>query len=177
MRFVNVAFVTLDSTVLLYTYISRFSVTPHYISRGRKSGKATAINFIPNRSSLRLSTSLTNGPHSLLRVKVSTPSASLKESHARAHRAKHGAFRMGALLLPSERSARSRTSPGRVPERRILPLLGLDRVCSQRTQRAFGTAMRLCASLPRGVAAPLGCVIFFHFCRNCDLYAIRACAR
>ena len=30
MRFVNVAFVTLDSTVLLYTYISRFSVNPHY---------------------------------------------------------------------------------------------------------------------------------------------------
>ena len=32
--------------------------------------------------------------------------------------------------------------------------------CSQRTQKAFGTAMRLCASLFRGVAAPLGCVIF-----------------
>ena len=47
MRFVNVAFVTLDSATLLYTYISRFSVNPHYISRGRKSGKATAINFIP----------------------------------------------------------------------------------------------------------------------------------
>ena len=31
--------------------------------------------------------------------------------------------------------------------------------CSQRTQKAFGTAMRLCASLFRGVAAPLGCVI------------------
>ena len=31
--------------------------------------------------------------------------------------------------------------------------------CSRRTQRAFGTAMRLCASLFRGVAAPLGCVI------------------
>ena len=30
---------------------------------------------------------------------------------------------------------------------------------------------------PEGVAAPLGCVIFFHFCRNCDLYAMRACAR
>ena len=74
-----------------------------------------------------------------------------------------GAVSDGALLLPSERSARSRTSPGRVPERRILPLLGLDRVCSQRTQRAFGTAMRLCASLSRGVAAPLGCVIFLQF--------------
>ena len=30
---------------------------------------------------------------------------------------------------------------------------------------------------PEGVAAPLGCVIFFQFCRNCDLYAMRACAR
>ena len=33
--------------------------------------------------------------------------------------------------------------------------------CSRRTQKAFGTAMRLCVSLSRGVAAPLGCVIFF----------------
>ena len=37
---------------------------------------------------------------------------------------------------------------------------GLGRGCSRRTQRACGTAMRLCASLFRGVAAPLGCVIF-----------------
>ena len=35
--------------------------------------------------------------------------------------------------------------------------------CSRRTQKAFGTAMRLCVSLSRGVAAPLGCVIFFAF--------------
>ena len=70
-----------------------------------------------------------------------------------------GVFRMGALSLPSERSARSQTSPGRVSERRTLPLLGLDQVYSRRTQKAFGTAMRLCASLSRGVAAPLGCVI------------------
>ena len=80
-----------------------------------------------------------------------------------AHSGSHGetgAFRTGPLSLPSERSARSQTSPGRVSERRTLPLLGLGRGCSQRTQRAFGTAMRLCASLSRGVAAPLGCVIF-----------------
>ncbi len=70
-----------------------------------------------------------------------------------------GRFGWGALLLPSERSARSQTSPGRVSERRTLPLLGLGRGHSRRTQRAFGTAMRLCASLFRGVAAPLGCVI------------------
>ena len=33
MRFVNVAFVTLDSATLLYTYISRFSVNHHYCDR------------------------------------------------------------------------------------------------------------------------------------------------
>ena len=89
-----------------------------------------------------------------------THSAFGERSHTSAHTAKQGAFRMGAVSLPSERSARSQTSPGRVSERCTLPLLGLGRGCSQRTQRAFGTAMRLCASLSRGVAAPLGCVIF-----------------
>ena len=53
----------------------------------------------------------------------------------------------------------SETLRGRVSERQTLPLLGLGRVCSRRTQRACGTAMRSCASLFRGVAAPLGCVI------------------
>ena len=66
---------------------------------------------------------------------------------------------MGVVSLLSERSARSPTSPGRVSKRQVLPLFGLGRGCSQRTQKAFGTAMRLCASLFRGVAAPLGCVI------------------
>ena len=68
-------------------------------------------------------------------------------------------FQMGVVSLPSERSARSQTSPGRVSEQQTLPLLGLGRVYSRRTQKTFGTAMRLCASLLRGVAAPLGCVI------------------
>ena len=81
-----------------------------------------------------------------------------KIAHNGSH-AETGGISDGALSLPSTRTARSRTSPGRVPERRALPLLGLGRGCSQRTQRAFGTAMRLCASLFRGVAAPLGCVI------------------
>ena len=66
---------------------------------------------------------------------------------------------MGVVSLLSERSARSQTSPGRVSAQQTLPLLGLGRVYSRRTQRAFGTAMRLCVSLFRGIAAPLGCVI------------------
>ena len=143
------------STVLLYTYISRFSVNPHHQQREkiRQSYRHGSI-------SSRFSTSPTNGPRSLSRAKVGTHSALLKGSHTRAHTAKQGAFQLGVLSLPSERSARSQTSPGRVSERCTLPLLGLGRGCSRRTQRACGAAMRLCASLLRGVAAPLGCVIF-----------------
>ena len=78
-----------------------------------------------------------------------------------AHKGTHGetgAFRAGVVSLPSDRFARFRNHawPG---VRTALPLLGLGRVCSRRAQRACGTATRSCASLFRGVAAPLGCVI------------------
>ena len=121
-----------------------------------------------------LGTIVQNGLRSLSRVKVGTHSAFGGRSHTAAHTAKHGAFRMGVVSLLSERSARSQTSPGRVSERRTLPLWGLGQGCSQRTQRAFGTAMRLCASLSRGVAAPLGCVIFFAFV---EIAACTPCAQ
>ena len=79
-----------------------------------------------------------------------------------AHKGSHaetGGISDGALSLSSTRTARSRTSPGRVSERQTLPFWGLDWMYSPKTQKACGTAMRLCASLFRGVAAPLGCVI------------------
>ena len=103
-----------------------------------------------------------------------------KIAHNGTH-AETGAFRTWTLSLPSERSARSPTSPGRVSERRTLPFLGLGRGVSRRTQKAFGTAMCLCASLSRGVAAPLGCVIFFAFveiaaCMPCA-QGLSVCAR
>ena len=108
---------------------------------------------------IAFSTSRTNGSRLLSQAKAGTHSPSPTGSHTRAYTPKQVVFRMGVVSLPSIRAARSRISPGRVSERRTLPLLGLGRGCSQRTQRAFGTAMRLCASLSRGVAAPLGCVI------------------
>ena len=157
---------TFCSATLLYTYISRFSVTPHYQQQFYlRPSFITFFNFSHKRPTFAF---------------TSESGYTLGFAQRIAHNGSHaetGGISDGALSLPSTRTARSRTSPGRVPERRALPLLGLGRGCSQRTQRAFGTAMRLCASLSRGVAAPLGCVIFFHFCRNCDLYAIRACAR
>ena len=79
-----------------------------------------------------------------------------KIAHSGSHGETGGAFQMGALSLPSARSARSRTSPGRVSERRTLPLWDLGQVYSRRTQRACGTAMRLCASLSRRCRGPAG---------------------
>ena len=71
----------------------------------------------------------------------------------------------GWYLYPRSVSHVSETLRGQVSERQTLPLLGLGRVCSRRTQRAFGTAMRLCASLFRGVAAPLGCATLLFLLR------------
>ena len=77
-------------------------------------------------------------------------------AHSGSHGETRGVSDGGVVSLPSERSARSQTSPGRVSERQILPLLGLGRGDSQRTQKAFGAAMRLCASLFRRRRGPAG---------------------
>ena len=84
-----------------------------------------------------------------------TPGSRRKIAHNGSH-GETGAFRMGVVSLPSDRSARSQTSPGRVSERRTLPLWGLGRGHSRRTQKACGTAMRLCASLFRRRRGPAG---------------------
>ena len=83
-------------------------------------------------------------------------------------------FGWGWYHYPRSVSHVSETLRGQVSERQTLPLLGLGWVYSRRTQRACGTAMRLCASLSRGVAAPLGCVIFFAFV---EIAACTPCAQ
>ena len=95
-----------------------------------------------------------------------------KDRTQRLTRRNTGRFGRGRYYYPRSVPHVSETLRGQMSERQTLPFLGLGRVCSRRTQKAFGTAMRLCASLSRGVAAPAGCVIFFRFCRNCGLYAL-----
>ena len=144
----STTFATLDSAVLLYTYISRFSVAPHYQQQLYLRPSFIAFfNFSHKRPTFAFTGE--SGYTLGFRRKI-------------AHKGTHGetgGVSSGVVSLPSTRTAHSRTSPGRVLERRTLPLLGLGRVCFRRTQKAFGTAMRSCASLFRGVAAPLGCVI------------------
>ena len=81
-----------------------------------------------------------------------------KDRTQRHTRRNRGRFGWGRYYYPRSVPHVSETLRGRGLKRQTLPLLGLGRGCSQRTQRAFGTAMRLCASLFRGVAAPPGCV-------------------
>ena len=75
-----------------------------------------------------------------------------------AHKGTHGetgAFRTGPLSLPSTRTARSRTSPGRVPERRTLPLWDLAReVLSKNAEslRDSDALMRVAVPRRRGPA-------------------------
>ena len=78
---------------------------------------------------------LQNGPRSLSQVKAGTHSPSPTGSHTAAYTPKQGGVSDGALSLPSTRAARSRTSPGRVSERRTLPLLGLGRGCAPEERR------------------------------------------
>ena len=110
-----------------------------------------------------------------------THSAFGERWHTAAYTPKQGTFRMGRYHYPRHElhvheHPRAGCQNGKLC--RFWVLVGR---CSQRTQRACGTAMRLCASLFQGVAAPLGCVIFFRFCRNYGFHTLcsglSACAR
>ena len=88
-------------------------------------------------------------------------SALLKGSHTRAYTAKHGPSERGRYHYPRH-VLHVHEHPRAGCQNGVLCRFGiLAGRCSRRTQKAFGTAMRLCVSLSRGVAAPLGCVIFF----------------
>ena len=92
-----------------------------------------------------------------------------KIAHKGTHGETGGVLGGGWYHYPRSVPHVSETLRGQGVERQTLPLLGLGRGCSRRTQRAFGAAMRLCASLLRGVAAPLGCVALLPLLVQPDL--------
>ena len=104
-----------------------------------------------------------------------------KIAHKGTHGETGGVLGGGWYHYPRSVPHVSETLRGQGVERQTLPLLGLGRGCSRRTQKAFGTAMRLCVSLSRRRRGPAGLRDLFHFCRNRDLYIRRswfsACAR
>ena len=72
---------------------------------------------------------------------------------------------MRVVSLPSARSARSQTSPGRVSERRTLPLWDLGREgLSKNAESLRDSDAHDARRCPAGVAAPLGYVILLFVC-------------
>ena len=146
---------TLDSTVLLYTYISRFSVNPHY--RQQLYLRPSFIVFFSLSHKWPMFAFTSESGYTLgFRRKI---------AHKGTHGETGGVLGGGWYHYPRSVPHVSETLRGQGVERQTLPLLGLGRGHSRRTQRACGTAMRLCASLLRGVAAPLGCVILSLLCQ------------
>ena len=124
----------------------------------------------------------TIAPRLLLQVKVGTHSPLPTGSHTAAYTAKHGPSGQGRYHYP-----RSVPHVHKYPragcQNGVLCRFGiLAGRCSRRTQKAFGTAMRLCVSLSRRRRGPAGprcsvcnlvMLLFFHSARR----AFRTCER
>ena len=143
--------------MLLYTYISRFSVNPHHQAGGGNQAKLP-----PQRCSKPLFIVFFNFLHKWPTFAFTNESEyTLPFANRIAHSGLHAetrAFQMGARYYYPRSVPHVHKHPRAGYQNGVLCRFGiLAGRCSRRTQKAFGTAMRLCASLFRGVAAPLGC--------------------
>ena len=106
-------------------------------------------------------TSGTNASHLLPLTKVGTHSALLKGSRTAAHTAKQGPSGRGRYHYPRH-VLHVHEHPRAGCQNGVLCRFGiLAGRCSRRTQKAFGTAMRLCVSLFRRRRGPAGLRDFF----------------
>ena len=110
---------------------------PPSSSRGGNSSKTAVTNAVPDRFSSRFSTSPTNGPRLLSQAKAgNTRHPNPEPRTQRLTRRNRGCFGWGRCHYPRTVLCGSETLRGQGVERQTLPLLGLGRVCSRRTQRA-----------------------------------------
>ena len=155
----NAAFATPDSTVLLYTYISRFSVNPHY-QQTRKIRQSCRHKFYPQLFLVAFSTSPTNGPRSLSQAKEGIHTRLCSKDRTQGLTRRNTGLPDGGWYHYPRHVLHVHEHPRAGCQNGVLCRFGiLAGRCSRRTQKAYGTAMCLCTSLSRGVAAPLGCVI------------------
>ena len=132
--------------MLLYTYISRFSVNPHYQQQlYLRPPLVVFFNFAHKRPTFA---STCESGYTLGFVQ--------RIAHKDTHGETGGVLGGGWYHYPRSVPHVSETLRGQGVERQTLPLLGLGRGCSRRTQKAFGTAMRLCVSLSRRRRGPAG---------------------
>ena len=125
----------------------------------RISPKSYCYNAVPNRFLAHFSTSRTNGPRLLSRAKAGNTLGSRRKI---AHNGSHGETRGvsdggGITTLGAFRTFTNIPGPG--IRTASFAAFGAWSGVLPKNAGSLGTAMRLCVSLSRGVAAPLGCVI------------------
>ena len=154
-------FVTPDSAALLYTYISRFSENPHHQQQFYLRPSFIPIfNFSHKRPTFAF-TGESGYPLGFPR-KIAH-----KGTHGETGGVSDGGWYHYPRSVPHVRKPpRAGCQNGKLC--RFWVLVGR---CSRRMQKACGTAMRLCASLFRGAAAPPRCsvcnlvmLLFFSLC-------------
>ena len=84
---------------------------------------------------------------------------------------------MGVVSLPSERSARFGNPAWPGGRTANFAAFGSWSGVLPKNAESLGTAMRISVSLFRRRRGPAGLRDLFYFCRNCNLYAMRTCAR
>ena len=119
--------------MLLYTYISRFPVNPHYQQQLYLRPSFIVFFSLSHKWPMFAFTSESGYTLGFRR----------KIAHKGTHGETGGVLGGGWYHYPRSVPHVSETLRGRGLKRQTLPLLGLGRGCSQRTQRAFGTAMRM----------------------------------
>ena len=129
-----------------YTYISQFSVNPHYQQQLYLRPSFIVFFSLSHKWPMFAFTSESGY----------TPGFRRKIAHKGTHGETGGVLGGGWYHYPRSVPHVSETLRGQGVERQTLPLLGLGRGCSRRTQKAFGTAMRLCVSLSRRRRGPAG---------------------
>ena len=139
----------------------RIQCIGHTDFKGLSNAVTNTHPLLPSMGTTRQKSScrnrLQNGPRSLSRAKAGTHTRLCsKDRTQRLTRRNRGCFGWGRYYYPRSVSHVSETLRGQVSERQTLPLLGLGRVYARRTQKACGTAMRLCASLSRRRRGPAG---------------------
>ena len=119
---------------------------------------------VSNASITRTSTPPAQSAHVRFRTRKRVHTRLLEKNRTQGHtRRNRGCFGWGWYHYPQSVPHVSETLRGQGVERQTLPLLGLGWGVLPKNAESLGTAMRSCVSLFRGVAAPLGCVIFFAF--------------
>ena len=146
----------------------------------RISPKSYCYNAVPNRFLAHFSTSRTNSPRLLSRVKADTLAFANRIAHSGLH-AETGAFRTGVVSLPSERFTRFGNPAwpgGRTANFAAFGSWSETLLKNAESLRSSDALMRVAVPRRRG---PAGLRDLFRFCRNCGLYALRsglsACAR